>query len=191
MTAKTMAARLRLFPARSTHHALLIVLFAFIASALVTAFDASPARATTMSHDPNGFHGILWGSPLNESQFSVSHPGTRISDYRLKEGRSRFADTDVDSIMFSTVDNQFARVTIRYRGENTHKKVLAYLEQTYGEIDRLPGQMTRGLNQQYNWRGPETEINLTYEGNLERGYIFIESRTLSPRFNDGLTDTGG
>ena len=163
----------------------------FMACALANAFGAKQVGATTMTHDPKGFHGIPWGSSLNEAQFSVSHPGARISDYRLKDGQSRFADTDVDSIMFSTVDNQFARVTIRYRGENTHKKVLAYLEQTYGEIDRLPGQMTRGLNQQYNWRGPETEINLTYEGNLERGYIFIESRTLSPRFNDGLTDTGG
>jgi hypothetical protein len=93
--------------------------------------------------------------------------------------------------MLSAVDDQFARVTIRYRGEATHKHVLNYLERTYGEVDRIPGQMTRGLNQQYNWRGPESEINLTYEGNSERGYIFIESRTLAPRFNDGLTDSGG
>jgi hypothetical protein len=189
MAAKTMAARLRLIPERSTHHLLTILLF----MACLAALGAGPAGATTMTHDPKGFHGIPWGSPLNEAEFSVSHSGVSITDYRLKNGKGtpRFADTDVDSIMFSTVDNQFARVTIRYRGEDTHKKVLAYLEQTYGEIDRLPGQMARGLNQQYNWRGPETEINLTYEGNLERGYIFIESRTLSPRFNDGLTDTGG
>ncbi len=189
MTAKTMAARLRLIPARFTHHVLFMLLFTACASALA----ARPAAATTMAHDPKGFHGIPWGSSLNETDFSVSHSGINITDYRLKNanGSPRLGGTDVDSIMFSTVDNQFARVTIRYRGEQTHKKVLAYLEQTYGKIDRLPGQMTRGLNQQYNWRGPETEINLTYEGNLERGYIFIESRTLSPRFNDGLDDTGG
>ncbi len=188
MTAKTMAARLRSTPARSTHFLLTLQL---VVCALAIGLGARFADATTMTNDPKGFHGIPWGSALNNVEFSVSHPGTRISDYRLKNGTPRFADTDVDSIMFSTVDDQFARVTIRYRGEGTHKKLLAYLEHTYGEIDRLPGQMTRGLNQQYNWRGPETEINLTYEGNLERGYIFIESRTLSPRFNDGLTDTGG
>ena len=148
------------------------------------------AGATTMKNDPKGFHGIEWGSPLSEAEFAPSHVGTNISDYRLKDERPRFGDTDVDSMMFSTVDNQFARVTIRYRGQATHKTLLDYLERNYGAIERIPGQMTRGLNQQYNWRGPETEINLTYEGNLERGYIFIESRTLSPRFNDGLTDSG-
>jgi hypothetical protein len=168
----------------------------FMVCAGLTAIGARAAVAATMTNDPRGFHGITWGSPLSEAEFSVSHlgtriSGTRISDYRLKNGAPRFGDTEVDSIMFSTVDDQFARVTIRYRGEPTHKALLAYLERTYGEIERIPGQMTRGLNQQYNWRGPETEINLTYEGNLERGYIFIESRTLSPRFNDGLTDTGG
>jgi hypothetical protein len=49
--------------------------------------------------------------------------------------------------------------------------------------------MMRGLNQQYNWRGGETEINLTYEANLDRGFIFIESRSLSPRFHDQITDS--
>ena len=49
--------------------------------------------------------------------------------------------------------------------------------------------MTRGLNQQYNWRGTETEINLTYQAGTERGYIFIDSRTLAPRFNDDITDS--
>jgi hypothetical protein len=148
------------------------------------------AGAAAMKNDPKGFHGIEWGSPLNETEFSPSHVGEHISDYRLKNGTPRFAGTDVDSMVFSTVDNQFARVTIRYRGQATHKTLLDHLERSYGTIERIPGQMTRGLNQQYNWRGPETEINLTYEGNLERGYIFIESRTLSPRFNDGLTDSG-
>jgi hypothetical protein len=151
---------------------------------------AGLAAAAAMKNDPKGFHGIEWGSPLNETEFSPSHVGEHISDYRLKNGTPHFAGTDVDSIVFSTVDDQFARVTIRYRGQAKHKTLLDYLERSYGAIERIPGQMTRGLNQQYNWRGPETEINLTYEGSLERGYIFIESRTLSPRFNDGLTDSG-
>jgi hypothetical protein len=156
-----------------------------------TLVHALSAEATTiMRNDPQGFHGIAWGSPLSETEFAVSHRGDRISDYRLKNGPPSFGDTNVESVLFSTVDDQFARVTIRYRGAGTHKTLLAYLERTYGPIDRIPGQMTRGLNQQYNWRGPETEINLTYEGNLERGYIFIESRSLSPRFNDGITDSG-
>ena len=185
--AKTMAARLRFFSARPNRALPIIQLVACLGALLI---GISFAGATTMANDPKGLHGIAWGSPLSEADFSAFHVGDHISDYRLKDGTPRFADTIVDSIVFSTVDNQFARVTIRYRGQAAHKALLDYLERSYGEIDRIPGQMTRGLNQQYNWRGPETEINLTYEGNLERGYIFIESRTLSPRFNDGLTDSG-
>ena len=80
-------------------------------------------------------------------------------------------------------------MTIRYRGAETHKRILSYLESEFGRTERLPGQMLRGLNQQYNWRGSESEINLTYQSSTERGYIFLDSRTLAPRFNDLLADT--
>ena len=93
------------------------------------------------------------------------------------------------SIRYLSVDDQFARVTIRYQGERVHKQVLQFLEAQFGSLERMPGQMARGLTQQYNWRGSETEINLTYQAGTERGYIFIDSRTLAPRFNDNLTDS--
>ena len=36
---------------------------------------------------------------------------------------------------------------------------------------------------------PDTEISLTYEANRDRGFIFIESRNLAPRFQDRMSDT--
>jgi hypothetical protein len=187
MKTKVIAARFAACSPRLKRFSTVVLLMASFSAVVI---GDRQAGAAAMKNDPKGFHGIPWGSPLNETEFSSSHVGEHISDYRLKNGTPSFAGTEVDSIVFSTVDNQFARVTIRYRGKAAHKTVLDYLERSYGEIERIPGQMTRGLNQQYNWRGPETEINLTYEGNLERGYVFIESRTLAPRFNDGLTDSG-
>jgi hypothetical protein len=89
----------------------------------------------------------------------------------------------------SSIEGQFARVTIRYKGEDVHRKILAYLEEEYGPIERIPGQMMRGLNQQYTWRGDESELNLTYQASTERGFIFLDSRTLAPRFNDYITDS--
>src|SRR4029078_8879516 len=115
--------------------------------------------------------------------------GPNIIEYRFKNTPPSFADIPVESLHLSTVDDQFARVTIRYRGEDTHKRILAYLESEFGRMERLPGQMLRGLNQQYNWRGSESEINLTYQAGTERGYLFLDSRTLAPRFNDLLADT--
>ena len=135
------------------------------------------------------------------SWFSVKDNGRGLSDlertrqapniieYRFKNTPPSFADIPVESLHLSTVDDQFARVTIRYRGEDTHKKILAYLESEFGRMERLPGQMLRGLNQQYNWRGTESEINLTYQAGTGRGYLFLDSRTLAPRFNDLLADT--
>ncbi len=93
------------------------------------------------------------------------------------------------SILYVSLDDQFARVIIRYHGDKVHGHVLNHLENRFGQLDRIPGQMARGLTQQYNWRGPDTEINLTYQASTERGYVFIDSRTLAPRFNDDITDS--
>lgn len=88
-----------------------------------------------------------------------------------------------------SVDEQFARVTIRYQGDPAHKNIMAYLEREFGKIERIPGQMLRGLNQQYSWRGTDTEINVTYQASTEKGFVFIDSRSLAPRFNDLHGDT--
>jgi hypothetical protein len=92
------------------------------------------------------------------------------------------------SVRYVSVDDQFARVIIRYQGDHVHRQVLSFLENHFGRLERIPGEMARGLTQQYNWRGTDTEINLTYQAGTERGYIFIDSRSLAPRFNDYITD---
>jgi hypothetical protein len=148
------------------------------------------AGAASMTNDPKGFRNIVWGSALNtRTDLEPTTKGRNIIDYRFKNSPPMFAEIPVESLQLSTVDDQFARVTVRYKGEDTHKKILAYLESEFGRMERLPGQMLRGLNQQYNWRGSESEINLTYQAGTERGYVFIDSRTLAPRFNDLLADT--
>jgi hypothetical protein len=148
------------------------------------------AGAVSMTNDPKGFRNIVWGTALKaRPDLELTRQGPNILDYRFKNTPPSFADIPVESLHLSTVDDQFARVTIRYRGEETHKKILAYLEAEFGRTERLPGQMLRGLNQQYNWRGSESEINLTYQAGTERGYLFLDSRTLAPRFNDLLADT--
>lgn len=143
-----------------------------------------------MVNDPKGFQNIAWGSLLHTRQdIEITRAGSHVNEYRLKNGVTSFAGVPVESIRLLSVDNQFARVTIRYRGDQTNKEIVAHLEQQFGHLDRLPGQMMRGLNQQYNWRGTETEINVTYHANSEQGFVFIDSRTLAPRFNDLLGDT--
>jgi len=150
----------------------------------------APAEAGQMLNDPKGFHGIAWGTGLqSQPDFEIARRGEHVTEYRLKNVAPALADIPVDSILFSSMDDQFARVTIRYHGDHTHTRVLHYLEQQFGPIERLPGQMIRGLNQQYNWRGTDSEINLTYQAGTERGFIFLDSRTLVPRFNDFIADT--
>ena len=151
---------------------------------------AWPVDAVTMVSDPKGFRNIPWGAPLvNQQDLTLARAGPHINEYQLKNGPSQFAETEVDSILFSTVNEQFARVTIRYRGEKTHKEVLTYLERNFGVQERAPGRTVRGLNQQFNWQGTDTEINLTYDAHGERGFIFFNSRSLAPRFNDYMADS--
>ena len=160
-----------------------------VLSALLAA-SAEPAFAITMANDPHGFHQLLWGVPLADiPELIVTRTNSHTTDYEFRDHPPRYADIPVESLQLSTVDAQFARVTVRYRGAQTHQQVLQFLERSYGVIDRLPGQMMRGLNQQYTWRGPDTEISLTYEANRDRGFVFIESRNLAPRFQDRISDT--
>lgn len=146
--------------------------------------------AVQMANDPKGFHDILWGSPLTaRGDMEPVQTGAHVTEYRRKQEQTLFAGAVMTSILYISFDDQFARVTIRYHGESVHKQILDYLETQYGSLHRIPGQMARGLNQQYTWRGPDTEINVTYQAGTERGYIFIDSRTLAPRFNDDITDS--
>lgn len=147
-------------------------------------------HAVPLLNDPKGFHDIAWGVPLiARPELEVTRTGPHVNEFRLKSEATAFAGVPVESVRFLTVDQQFARVTIRYRGESSHQEILAYLQRQFGPLERLPGQMMRGLNQQYNWRGTETEINLTYNASSERGFIFIDSRSLAPRFNDQMADS--
>lgn len=157
---------------------------------LATVLWAQPGQAVPLINDPKGFHNIPWGAALTgRDDMEATRSGSHVSEYRLKAEAPTFAGAEMNSIAYVSVDDQFARVIVRYQGEQTHKQVLHYMETQFGPLERLPGQMARGLNQQYNWRGPETEINLTYQAGTERGHIFIDSRTLAPRFNDHITDS--
>lgn len=148
------------------------------------------AHAVSMVNDPNGFQSITWGVTLTtRPDLEVIRADPHVNEFQLKNGAPSYAGIPVESLHFLSVDDQFARVTIRYRGDDRHKQILAYLEQQFGSLERIPGQMMRGLNQQYTWRGTDTEINLTYHANTERGFIFIDSRNLAPRFNDQITDS--
>jgi hypothetical protein len=156
---------------------------------LSTLFMLSPALAGDMEKDPNGFYGIPWGTTLaGQQNLTQVESGEHIQAYESLQRSAKLGDAEVDSLRLVAIDGQFARVTVHYHGEQTHRQMLAYLQSQFGPTDRIPGSMMRGLNQQFNWRGPNTEVNLTYEANHERGTVFIESRTLAPRFNDVLPE---
>jgi hypothetical protein len=151
---------------------------------------APAAHAVVMVNDPKGFNEIAWGAPLdNRPELALVNTARRIKEYDLRSGPLPLGEAKVDTMRLSAVDGKFARVTIRYRGKDVHARLLAHLQAQYGPLDRTPGQTMRGFNQQYNWRGTDTEINMTYEGQGERGFLFIESTVLAPRFNDTLPES--
>ena len=144
--------------------------------------------AATSASQP-GFQGIPWGSALAElSQLVLVEPDDRVNIYQYKAGPPRFANEPVDFIKLYAIDDQFARVMIRYRSEETHNRIKQALESEYGKIQHNRGAMIRGLNQEYSWRLEETEISLSYRGLGERGLLTIQSRVLAPRFLDLLSD---
>lgn len=148
------------------------------------------AHAVTMLNDPNGFQTMPWGIALTtRPDLEITVPGPHVNEYQLKGSPPSYGGVPVERLRFLSVDEQFARVTIHYQGDDRHKQILAYLEKQFGSLERVPGQMVRGLNQQYTWRGTDTEITVTYHASTEQGFVFIDSRTLAPRFNDHISDT--
>ncbi|MEK7293827.1 MAG: hypothetical protein AAB049_02510 [Nitrospirota bacterium] len=179
-------------PDRRLLHARLIA-FTLAAGLGYSIFLAPPpyVHAVGMANDPKGFNNIPWGAALDgRPELTLANSAPHIKEYDLKAGPLPLGEAKVDMMRLSTFDDKFARVTIRYRGQHVHTQVLAYLQAQYGSLDRTPGQTMRGVNQQYNWRGTDTEINMTYEGRGERGFLFIESAVLAPRFSDLLAEHG-
>ena len=150
-------------------------------------FWSLQADAVPMKGDPKGFEGIPWGVTFTESaDFKLVENGRRVKGYELKEGPSSFGSAQIDSMRFVTIDGQFGRVTIRYHGLEAHQKIVTFLESKHGALDRTPGQIAGKAVKQGNWRGEDTEINLTFDSRTDRGIIFIESRTLATTFADGM-----
>lgn len=145
------------------------------------------ALAITMTEDPDGFRGITWGANLSSVKgLELKSTWEHLKEYAYASDRPHLGTAPVEVVKLTTIEDKFARVHIRYQGEKTHKRILSYLQQTFGTIERIPGSMVRGLNQQFSWRGPHTDINLTYQGMGQRGFVYIESRELAPRFTDLL-----
>ncbi|OGW90410.1 MAG: hypothetical protein A3K11_11685 [Nitrospirae bacterium RIFCSPLOWO2_12_FULL_63_8] len=142
-------------------------------------------RAVQMVNDPQGFGGIAWGAAFPESEaYRLAESSSRIKGYELKQGPPPLGEARLEAMRFLTVNGKFARVVARYQGRQTHEQVVAYLETKYGPLDRTPGQFSQGVAQHFNWRGTETEINLTFDVQREHGLIFFESQSLMLEFQN-------
>ncbi len=161
-------------------------------SLLLVLLTTSPTRAISpILNDPQGFEGIKWETALHTLRhLSLIDSDDRIQSYQFSKETLRFANTHVESLRLLTIDGKFARVMIRYQGEDSHQAIMMYLTRQYGPIIRRPGSMVRGLTQENTWRGDETEANLNYREHGERGFLMIQSRFLAPRFLDMTSDHG-
>lgn len=153
-------------------------------------FIATWASAVPMKEDPNGFEGIPWGTPLSDSDtYGKVEDAGRLKTYELKNGSPALGSTKVESMKFMTIDDKFARVTVRFKGKTAHDEILAFLQSRYGQLDRTPGQFSVGPVKFYAWQGFETEVTMRYETRTDNGIIFFESQTLRGRLTEGNSAT--
>lgn len=150
----------------------------------------TPARAVPLDNDPNGFEGIPWGTLLAEiERFVRIEDAGRLQIYEHIRQTPALGTIPVDSMRFTTFEKKFGRVTVRYNGNETHERILTYLQSTYGPLDHTPGQITVGPVKVYAWHGFHTEVALRFETGAARGIIFIESLTLPEKLSDGTSAT--
>jgi hypothetical protein len=151
--------------------------------------------AVEMKEDPKGFEGIPWGATLLESDtFSKVDDAGRLKTYELKGGPPTIGPAKVESMRFTTVDDRFARVTVRYQRRADHDQLGGFLPSREGPIDRAPGQFAGGAVKIFNWQGLETVVSLRYETRSDRGIIFFENPALATRIEGAMApdqDLGG
>lgn len=138
--------------------------------------------AIIIAKDPQGFFGSLWGSSLEDRpDLKQIDSMDSVQVYTVLMPPPQIEGIPLDSAKLYTLEDNYARALFHYHGEATHKSLLEYLEAQFGKIDTFYyGSMIRGLSQHYTWRGPETEITLTYHGFRERGFLAAESRVHAP-----------
>jgi len=165
------------------------------AALCVVLCSSAAAFAVEIKEDPKGFEGIPWGATLAESEsFGKVEDAGRLKTYEFKGGPPSFGPATVESMKFTTVDDRFARVTVRYHGKETHEQLLAFLQSRYGPLDRTPGQFAAGAVKIFAWQGVETEVSLRYEMRTDRGIIFFENPSLASRIEGAMApepDLGG
>lgn len=153
-------------------------------------FLGAPAMgATPIKQDPKGFFGSLWGKSLkNRSDLKEIDSVNTMQVFSMKHQPPQIENIVMESVKLYTLEEKYARALFHYQGETTHTSLLEYLENRFGKIEVPYGSMIRGLNQQYTWRGLETEITLTYHGFRERGILAVESRIYAPLFLDTISE---
>jgi hypothetical protein len=158
-------------------------------------FCSGPAIGVQMTEDPKGFEGIPWGAALSESEtFKKVEDFGQLKTYEFKGGPPSFGPAKVESMKFTTVDDRFARVTVRYQGKETHDQLLSFLQSRFGPLDRTPGQFAGGAVKLFAWQGEDTVVSLRYETRTDRGIIFFENPTLASRIEGAMApeqDLGG
>lgn len=134
---------------------------------------ATSAIAVPIVDDPNGFEGLPWDATFSQPEpfFKIEDDG-RQQTYERKGASPALGSTTVDSMRFTAFQGKFGRVTFRYSGKDTHDRLLDYLQNQYGKLDRTPGQIAVGPVKVYAWHGFDTEVTLRFEANVERGIIF-------------------
>jgi len=157
----------------------------YVGLALCVILQCSPASAVPIEEDPNGFEDIPWGTLLSDmNRFIKVDDNGHTQTFERNDYPPMFGGTPVDTIRFTAFRNRFGRVTIRYSGKTVHEVILNHLQSTYGPLDRTPGQIAVGPVKVYAWHGFHTEVTLRFEAPLERGIIFLESRTLPERWSE-------
>lgn len=159
------------------------------AACMMTCLNPSSLLAVPMTNDPGGFLEFPWGSSLEgRPDVAPVEGGGRVKEYILVRTPLRLGNVPVSSIRLVAINGKFSRAVVRYEGYDTHTALVASLQRWFGALDLTPGQLAAGEEQTLNWRGPDTEMNLTFKVRRGQGVLFVESRALASQFNE---DMGG
>ncbi len=146
-----------------------------IALFVIIALGPLSAGAIELTEDPGGFDGRKWGTPVGEMPPLVPLKSDGEFKTFSHDGPTPpIGEIATEAIQYRFYKERLESVTVRYRGDETHQKLVAYLANRFGRITSMKSTIVRYAD----WQGPETLIAMKFDAVNSVGVLLFSSRAL-------------
>lgn len=113
--------------------------------------------ASAFQNEPDGFHGIKWGTPFsaNAREMTLKEKVKDETYYTRRSDQLSLAGAKVSEIAYGYWNDRLTGVIVEVSGAENKSALIDAFRRQYG-----PGTQPKEFVDEYRWRGDITNINL-------------------------------